>query len=160
MSGTEAANTLQQHLDWTDTGPVGTNTVGLGSGGPKGTKLGKSKTYIPSKRMFLRTDVVVDVGTVADLDMLDRIIDARNDRHPQKTATLQITNPEFMSPNFYTGGRPRSLIGNRIRITRNYGYHVVDAFFLINGIHWTVSNSGNEQVDMDIEMIYQDADVA
>lgn len=159
VTNTESGGALQQHLDWTDVGPIGTNTIGLGTGGPKGTKLGKSKTYIPSKEMFMRTDVVVDVGTVADLDMLDRIIDARNDRHPQKTATIQITNPEFLVPNFYTGGRPRSLIGNRIRITRNYGYHLVDAYFLINGIHWTVSNAGNEQVDLDIEMIYQDADV-
>src|SRR5574339_414245 len=28
-------------FDWTDEGPIGTNTIGLGSGGPKGLKLGR-----------------------------------------------------------------------------------------------------------------------
>lgn len=146
-------------FDWTDEGPVATNTIGLGTGGPKGLKLGKSKTYIPSKQKYFRTDVVVDVGSVADQDMLDGIIDARKDRHPQKKATLSIENPEFTVPNFYTGGRPRSLLGNRIRITRNYGYHLVDAYFIINAINWQIDNSGNEQVDLDIEMIYDPDDV-
>jgi hypothetical protein len=141
-------------FDWTDEGPVATNTIGLGTGGPKGLKLGRSKTYQPSKEKYYRTDVVVDVGNVADIDMLWGIIDDRPDRHPQKKATLSVENPEFLLPNFYTGGRPRSLIGNRIRITRDYGYHKVDAFFLINGLNWTIDNSGNEIVDFDIEMIY------
>jgi len=146
-------------FDWTDEGPVATNTIGLGSGGPKGLKLGRSKTYEPSKQTYFRTDVVVDVGEVADQTMLDDIIDARKDRHPQKKATLSVENPEFNVPNFYTGGRPRSLLGNRIRITRNYGYHLVDAYFTINAINWQIDNSGNEQVDFDIEMIYDPDDV-
>lgn len=158
ITGTESAGPING-LDWTDEGPVATNTVGLGVGGPKGLKMGRSKTYIPSKRRYLRTDVVVDVGRVRDQDMLDRVVDARNDRHPQKVAGLQIANPEFLVPNFYTGGRPRSLIGNRIRITRDYGYHKVDAYFIVNALNFTVDNAGNELVTPDVEMIYIDAEV-
>lgn len=146
-------------FSWDDEGPVATNTIGLGSGGPKGLKLGRSKTYIPSKEKYFRTDVVVDVGTVADKDMLWDIIDDRKDRHPQKKATLSIENPEFNVPNFYTGGRPRNLIGNRIRIIRDFNYHKVDAWFTINGINIQNDNAGNEHVDLDIEMIYDPDEV-
>lgn len=141
-------------FDWTNNGPRGTWTLGLGSTS-KARNAGATKTDIDNKNVFRRLDIVEEFGEVSNQTMLNKKTDFQGSTNlgPEKTLTLVCLNPEFMTPNFYTGGRPRSLIGNRVRVTHNFGYRMVDAYFRIQALRWTIDREGNELVQFDLEMI-------
>lgn len=140
-------------FDWTDEGPVATRTLGLGHGTQ--TKKGFVSTFEASRQTYYWLDKVHDFGQVANQETLNRITasEGLNDRFPAKRLSITIFNPEFLEPNFFTGGRPRTLLGNRVRATHDFGYHKVDAFYKVNAIICDVDGSGNEEVELELEMI-------
>jgi len=143
-------------FDWTNEGPQGTYLLGLGQAERTGYKVGAVWSYDPSLRAFGRYDLVYDYGTMTNPDtILDKLKD-QNDLWPQKKLTFSLLNPEFLPMNFYTGGRPRNLIGNTVRVTKNFPpYHKVDAYFRVNSIRWAVDPSSNEVADLELMMIYE-----
>lgn len=139
-------------FDWTNDGPVGTFLIGLGT---KDKKVGATWTDPETRRRYRWLDKVYDYGELAPADVILEMLKDQNDLWPQKKLALTLLNPEFMSPPFWTQGRPRSLIGQRIRATHNFRpYHTVDAYFRVNGISGLVSG-GNEEIQLDLEMVYE-----
>lgn len=140
-------------FDWTNEGPDGTWLLGLGSGKHK---MGATWTYQPSLRQYGRLDLVYDYGEIQDQSMILRRLKDQNDLHPQKRLAITLSNPEFLGLNFYTADRPRSLVGNTVRVTHNFApYHLVDAYFQINAITWSVDESTNEEVGLELSMVYE-----
>lgn len=146
-------------VDWTDEGPKANWTLGLGQGTDKGIKLAGVDSFDPAGgiREFWRTDQVVDFGNVPN----QTIINAKTSREgflarfQQKKLRLELATPEVLTPNFWTGGRPRSLVGNRIRFRHDFGYHMIDANYKIQRITIDVDNDGNDQVVFELEQIYE-----
>lgn len=143
-------------FDWTNEGPAGTYLLGLGQAERTGYKVGQIWSYDPALEQFGRYDLVYDYGTMTHPEfLLDKLKD-QNDIWPQKKLTFSLLNPEFLPTNFYTGGRPRNLIGNTVRVTKDFPpYHKVDAYFRINSIRWAVDASSNEVADLELMMIYE-----
>lgn len=140
-------------FDWTNDGPEGTYLLGLGSGRHK---IGATWTYRPSVDLYGRLDLVYDYGEMQDYATILSKLKDQNDLHPQKKLSVALLNPEFLGLNFYTGGRPRELIGNTIRVTHDFlPYHLVDAYFSVNSIKWSVDYSTNETVNLELMMIYE-----
>jgi hypothetical protein len=143
-------------FDWTNEGPEGTYLYGYAA---VDYKVGAHWTYQRSLDQHGRYDLVHDFGKIANYDVLLQKLKDQNDLWAQKKLSLAIYNPEFLAPtqpNFYTGDRPRSLIGNTIRVTHNFApYHTVDAYFRINAIKWSVDPSSNETVTLELEMVYE-----
>lgn len=143
-------------FDWTNDGPDASYLIGLGSGGKTGAKVGAVWTDIDNVFEFGRMDLVYDFGELQYPDMIVQMLKDQNDLHPQKKLELQIFNPEFLPLNFYTGGRPRILMGGVVWVTFDFTpYHKVDAYFRINAIKWQVDKSTNEYVDLELEMVYE-----
>ena len=151
-SGEEAGGQIVE-FDWTNEGPDGTYLYGYGA---TDHKIGATWKYNPSINQFGRYDLVYDYGEVSNYEMiLDRLKD-QNDLHPQKKLSLALLNPEFLTPNFYTGGRPRALLGAPIQVLHDFTpYHRVDAHFRVNAIRWAIDGSSNETVTLELEMIYE-----
>jgi hypothetical protein len=143
-------------FDWTNEGPAGTYLLGLGQAERTGYKVGAIWSYDPALEQFGRYDLVYDYGTMVHPEyLLDKLKD-QNDIWPQKKITFSLLNPEFLPMNFYTQGRPRNLIGNTVRVTKDFPpYHKVDAYFRINSIRWQVDASSNEVADLELMMIYE-----
>lgn len=140
-------------FDWTNDGPDATYLVGLGSADGK---VGAVWTDIDNVFEFGRMDLVYDFGELQYPDMILQMLKDQNDLHPQKKLELQVFNPEFLPLNFYTGGRPRILMGGVVWVTFDFTpYHKVDAYFRINAIRWQVDKSTNEHVDLELEMVYE-----
>lgn len=140
-------------FDWTNDGPDGTYLLGLGSGRHK---IGATWTYVPSLDQYGRLDLVYDYGEFQNYAMILRKLKDQNDLHPQKKLSLVLSNPEFLGLNFYTGDRPRSLVANTVRVTHYFNpYHMVDAYFQVNAIKWSVDNSTNENVELELMMVYE-----
>ena len=138
--------------DWTNDGPDATYLLGLGT---RDHRVGKVWTTIDNRQEFGRLDKVYDYGALTVTDMLLQLLKDQNDLHPQKKLNFQLLNPEFITPNFYTGGRPRNLIGTMVHAFHDFTpLHTVDAFFRINSIGWQVDHSTNELVDLELEMHY------
>lgn len=140
-------------FDWTNDGPEGTYLIGLGSGRHK---VGRVWTDIDTVRRFGHFDMPYDFGEMQNTESILQLLKDQNDLWPQKKFNATLLNPEFLSPNFYTGGRPRALIGAHIRVTHMFApYHLVDAYFKINAIRWNVDTSTNESVALELEMVYE-----
>lgn len=140
-------------FDWTNDGPDGTYLIGLGSGRHK---VGRIWTDADNVELFGRLDKTYDFGEVSDPDMLIELLKDQNDLHPQRKLALTLLNPEFLSPNFYTGDRPRSLVGRRIQVQAPFlPYRQINAQFRVNAIKWAVDNSTNENVELELEMEYE-----
>jgi hypothetical protein len=140
-------------FDWTNDGPDGTYLLGLGT---RGQRVGQVWTTLANVTEFRRLDLVYDFGELSNTAFLLQMLKDQNDLHPQKKLELTLWNPEFLSPSFYTGGRPRTLIGRRIRVTNDFApYHQVVADFRINNIRLSTDQSTNESVALGLEMIYE-----
>lgn len=140
-------------FDWTNDGPAGTYLYGMGTGAHK---VGKVWSDIDTRLKFRRMDKVYDYGEMANTDVILQKLKDQNDLWPQKKLALTLLNPVFLVPSFYTAGRPRQLMGARIRVTHDFEpYHRVDAYFRINGISFGVDRSTNETVTLELEMIYE-----
>ncbi len=140
-------------FDWTNDGPEGTYLVGLGSAGKK---TGKVWTTEDNVREFGRLDKVYDFGEVSSPDMLLEMLKDQNDLHPQRKLQLSLVNPEFMPLNFYTGGRPRELVGRRVQVAAPFlPYRYINSQFRVNAIKWSVDHSTNENVSLELEMVYE-----
>lgn len=143
-----------EDFDWTDEGPLATVTLVYGAG--SGIKRGVVRTHKKSVQLFRWTDRIADAGNVGSLSMLQGLAAGEEfaDRFPRKKLSLGVFDPELLTPNFYTGGRPRSLIGNRIQAIHNFApYHTITAHYTVMGINWDVDESGNEHIDFEIDMI-------
>lgn len=152
VTGEESGGAIQE-FDWTNDGPDGTYLIGLGSGRHK---IGAVWTYGPSVTQFGRYDLVYDYGEIQGYDVILQKLKDQNDLHPQKKLSLVILNPEFLPLNFYTADRPRSLVANTVRVTRDFApLHKVDAYFKVNAIRWNVDASTNEYVALELEMVYE-----
>lgn len=139
-------------FDWTNEGPDGTYLVGLGSGRHK---TGAVWTDVDNVAEFQRTDKVYDFGEVQHPNLILQMLKDQNDLHPQKKLRLEIVNPENLLLSFYTSGRPRELIGAKIRVAFDFApLHLVDAEFRINAIQWRMDGSTNEFVNLELEMVY------
>ena len=141
-------------FDWTNDGPDGTYLIGLGSGRHK---VGRVWSDIDTVLEFGRYDLVYDYGEIQDRDVILRKLKDQNDLWPQKKLMLTLWNPEFLDQaNFYTGGRPRDLIGGSIKVVRAFEpLWTVNAYFQINAIKWRIDASTNESVDLELMMIYE-----
>ena len=140
-------------FDWTNDGPDGTWLIGLGSAEKKAGMIWTDEDNV---RVFGRLDLVYDYGEMQDTSLILQMLKDQNDLHPQKKLTLELLNPEFLTPNFYTGNRPRAVIGNTIRVTHDFApLHRVDAYFQVNAIRWRIDSSTNEYVSLDLMMIYE-----
>lgn len=145
-------------LDWTDEGPKATWTLGLGTGtDSNGLKLAGTDNYDPLYREFWRTDQVVDFGNVANQDVIDAMTSREGylARFQQKKVRLELASTDALSKSFWLGGRPRNLIGNRIRVIHDFGYHYVDAYHKVQRLTIDVDNDGNDIVLFDLEQIYE-----
>ena len=149
---TEEATGMIEGFDWTNEGPDATYLVGLGT---HGKKVGAVWTDLDNVDVFGRLDAVHDFGEVSDPDMLLDMLKDQNDLHPQRKLELELLNPEFMTPNFYTGGRPRNLIGGSVHVIAAFQpYRTVNAVFRVNAINWRVDGSTNEYAALELEMVY------
>lgn len=149
----EATGQIEE-FDWNNVGPRGTWTMGLGSG-DKARKMGAVKTDPESTAQFRRLDKVEDYGEVGSQAVLNKktAFDGSTNLGPERTLSLAVLNPEFQVPNFYTGGRPRNLIGNRIHAEYDFEYRHIDAHWIVNALKFDIKNSGNEVVGFELEMI-------
>lgn len=153
------ANGALTEFDWTNDGPDGTFLLGLGSGGKTGSKIGATWTTVKNREQFGRYDLVYDYGEIQNYETILQKLQDQNDLWPQKKLLLSLLNPEFLPLNFYTGGRPRSLVADYVRVTHDFApLHKVDAFFQINAIKWNVDPSTNERVALELMMIYEPDD--
>lgn len=140
-------------FDWTNDGPDGTFLVGLGSGRHK---VGATWTTEDNLDEFGRFDLLYDYGEMQDYDMILNKLKDQNDLWPQKKLVPVLLNPEFLQPNFYTGGRPRHMIANYIKVTRDFApLHKVDAFFKIDALKWNIDTSTNELVGLELTQQYE-----
>ena len=143
-------------FDWTNEGPDGTYLIGLGSS--EGVKVGRVWEDAQTTEKFGRLDLVYDYGEMQHTDSILQKLKDQNDLWPQKKLSLTLLNPEFSTPNFYTAGRPRALIGNYIRVTHDFPpLHRVDAYFQINALDWNIDSSTNESVTLELMMVYEPA---
>lgn len=168
----EAAGAVIE-ADWTNDGPEGTFLVGLASAGHR---VGSVWYYKPSIDRYRWLDKVYDYGdlyntgdliapgdianAVADPeDFVFRMLKDQDDLYPQRKLNLTLLNPEFMSPfPFYTSGRPRALIGQRVHFSHTWSpYWRNDADYRVNAINWDVDQSANESVSLELEIIYEDS---
>jgi len=140
-------------LDWTNEGPLATVTTILGTG--SSIKRGVIRTDFESVVRYRWTDRVANVGQVASQAALEKAAQGEQfeDRFPRKKAGFKIHDPELLTPNFWTGGRPRSLLGNRVRVNHDFFFHRVNADYRIQVINVEVDEHGNESVDFEPEMI-------
>jgi len=140
-------------LDWTNEGPLATVSTIYGTG--SSLKRGIIRTDLESVRRYRWTDRVANVGQVASQDALEKAAlgEQFEDRFPRKRAGFVIHDPELLSPNFWTFGRPRSLIGNRVRVTHDFGFHRVNADYIIQALNFEIDEHGNESVSFEPEMI-------
>lgn len=153
ISGTEADGQVTL-ADWTNSGPASTYFIGYGAGSK--IKKGAISTYLPSEELYRRLDRTEDFGEISSQDMMDRVSASQGyqDRFPQKKLSLSILNPEFLATNFYTAGRPRSLIGQRVHFTFDFiNYHKVDADYRVIALNWDVDEGTNEIVEWELEMV-------
>ena len=141
-------------FDWNNIGPKGTWTLGLGTG-KNARKMGATKTDVDNKAQFGRLDTVEDFGEVSDQKALDAMTAFQGSTNlgPERSLSLSVLNPEFLVPNFYTGGSPRNLIGDRIHAEYDFEYRHVDAYFLVQALNFNIDNSGNEEIEFELEMI-------
>lgn len=152
--GTEASGQIIEY-DWNNVGPRGTWTLGLGTG-DDARKMGSVKTDEDNKAQFGRLDIVEDFGGIANQHALDikTAFEGSSNLGPERNLAFGILNPETLIPNFYTGGRPRNLIGDRIHTEYNFRtYRHVDAYFIVQALHFDIDEDGNEQVGFELEMI-------
>jgi hypothetical protein len=141
-------------LDWTNEGPLATVTVIIGAG--SSLKRGVIRSHFESVIRYRWTDRIGDAGQVASQAALEDAAAGEQfaDRFPRKRASYAIIQPELLTPNFWTGGRPRTLIGNRVRVTHDfYNFHKVDADYRIMALRIEVDENGNEKVYVESEMI-------
>lgn len=142
--------------DWTNDGPDATVVVGLCQT-PK--HYGQVWRHAPSVDKYRWLDKVYDFGEIKDEELLLNMIKDQNDLYPQQKLSLTILNPEFLTPNFYTGDRPRSVIGNRIRFAANWSPYrplTLTQDYQVNALNWSVDGNGNEEVEFELQTIYED----
>jgi hypothetical protein len=142
--------------DWTNDGPEASVVLGLAQ---SPLHFGRMWYYKPSVDKFRWLDKVYDFGEIADKSLLLDMIQDQHDLDPQTKLSLTILNPEFLTPNFYTGDRPRSLIGNRIRFSADWApYRPITTYkdYAVQALNWTVDSSGNEEVEFELLTIYED----
>lgn len=140
--------------DWTNDGPEGTVLMGIGQLGEN--KVGQSWWYRRSVQKYRWLDKVYDFGSIQYAERLLQMLKDQNDLYPQEKLALTILNPEYLTPSFYTGGRPRNLIGNRIQFNYTWApFWPVNHYFKVNKITWDVDQSTNERVTLDLEIIYE-----
>lgn len=142
--------------DWTNDGPDATVVVGLASS-PR--HFGATWTYLPSVDKYRWLDRVHDFGEVKDEELMEGMIKDQNDLYPQTKLSFTLLNPEFLSPSFNTGDRPRSLIGNRIRFSADWSpYRPATTYrdYQVNGLIWNIDASGNEAVTFEVQAIYEE----
>lgn len=143
-------------FDWTNEGPNATYLLGLGSGRHK---IGATWTTVKNVDAYGRLDLVYDYGEMSNYSTILNKLKDQNDLWAQKKLQLTLLNPEFLPTNFYTGGRPRSLIGDTVRVTHFFRpLHEVNAYFQINAIKWSVDASTNENVALELMQIYEPED--
>jgi hypothetical protein len=148
----EQATGMIEGFDWTNEGPDASYLVGLGT---HGKKVGKIWTDLDNVDLFGRLDAVHDFGEISDPAMLLQMLKDQNDLHPQRKLELELLNPEFMTPNFYTSGRPRNLIGGTVQVIAAFQpYRTINALFRVNAINWRVDSSTNEYAALELEMVY------
>jgi len=154
--------------DWTNDGPEGTYLVGLGTAEHR---VGAVWYYKPSIDQYRWLDRIYDFGELSNTsdplqplpvldpqDMVFRMLKDQDDLFPQRKLGITLLNPEFMSPSFYTGGRPRGLIGQRVNFTHDWNpYWRNNADYRVNAISWDVDQSGNESVSLELEILYEDS---
>lgn len=141
-------------LDWTNEGPLATVTTILGTG--SSIKRGVIRTDLESVIRYRWTDRMAQVGQIASQDALEKAATGEQfeDRFPRKRASFAVHDPELLSPNFWTGGRPRSLIGNRVRVQHPFtSFHTVNADYIIMALSIEADNHGNEKVSFEVEMV-------
>jgi len=151
---TEAGGALID-FDWNNIGPKGTWTLGLGTSQLNGKKMGATKTDVDNKAQFSRLDTVEDFGSVQDQKALDAMTDFQGSTNlgPERSLSLAVLNPQFQVPNFYSGAGPRGMIGDRIHAEYDFEYRHVDAYFLVQALNFNIDNSGNEEIEFELEMI-------
>ena len=162
--GTELTGQVVE-ADWTNDGPEGTVLLGLGTAD---RKAGAQWHYRPSVDLYRWLDKVYDFGElsfteklisgeISAEDMLLRMLKDQDDLFPQRKLAISLLNPEFLSPSFYTAGRPRALIGKRIHFYHEWSpYWIVDSDYRVNAINWSVDQNGNEEVELELEIIYEE----
>lgn len=140
-------------IDWTNDGPEGTYLLGLGKAAKRDSAVWY---YKPSIDAYRRLDKVYDFGEMANTDRLLNMLKNQNDLYPQRKLSLTLLNPEFLSPSLYTEGRPFTLIGNRVNVQFDFSpYWYVNSMYLVNKISWTVDQDQNEEVELELEIIYE-----
>lgn len=162
--GTESTGQVIE-ADWTNDGPEGTVLLGLGTADKKA---GALWYYKPSVDQYRWLDKVYDFGElsfteqlisgqISPEDMLLRMLKDQDDLFPQRRLGISLANPEFLSPSFYTAGRPRQLIGRRVHFKHTWSpYWTVDSDYRVNAINWDVDQNGNEEVELELEIIYEE----
>jgi hypothetical protein len=162
--GTEATGAVVE-ADWTNDGPEGTVLLGLGTAD---RKAGAMWYYKPSVDQYRWLDKVYDFGelsfteqlisgVISPEDMLLRMLKDQDDLFPQRKLGISLLNPEFLSPSFYTAGRPRALIGRRVNFRHEWNpYWTVNSDYRVNAINWDVDQNGNEEVELELEILYEE----
>lgn len=140
-------------LDWTNEGPLATVTIITGAG--SSIRCGIIKTDFESVLRYRWTERYGEAGNIASQAALEEAAEGEQfeDRFPRKRASFAIHDPELLTPNFWTGGRPRNLIGNRVWVQHDFFFHRVNAHYIVRALNIEVDVHGNEKVSFEADMV-------
>jgi hypothetical protein len=143
-------------LDWTNNGPVATDTVTFGQGSNNTTRIGFSD-YAASRTMYrqwVRIAQVDMTGTAEIAAAADSI--GQQDRFPHKDLKLTI-RPDLLDSGDSTAGF-RNLFGQAIGVNYNVDpYHHINANFWIVEQAFYSPDGCNWLCDLTLEQIYTSA---
>lgn len=144
-------------LDWTNNGPLATDTIGFGPG-VGNTRTYSYSTYQPSRDQYGRwaraVDFDIENASLSNQTELDRLTASRGylDRFPQKELRLPI-RPDELDPIDPSAGFYNN-VGNALTVDIDYGYHRINADFWITSQSFTSDSAGNWRMDCTLDQIY------
>ena len=146
---------------WTDAGPIAARTFGTAQGQGTVTQLADVSTYGPSETVYRALEITENFADLTDayqyntgIDAEDHIIRRRTgtagnkNRAPQHTVECSFLT-SVLGFNFWTQMPP----GVRINIDLDFGFHRVDADYLLLGYNATINAQGDEMIEPDLQRV-------
>lgn len=141
-------------LEFTNTGPEKTHTVGTGSSSGQGTVTGVSLgTPAGNETVYFRLDGTYDAGDQAvDPDVIESMTrqDFALGLQPQHEIPLSVDPSEFGPDTFWATFKK----GLAVWLNYDLGFHEIDSPQRIVSMHGHTDNNGNMIVDFGLNQIY------
>lgn len=152
--------TIMAAIDWTNNGPLATDTIVFGSGTGNGRPWVRGTPFAPSVALYRRWAREVNIanpGTAltSKADVVTGLANAQAylDRFPQKDLQLRI-HPEALISGSQASGF-LTQIGEAVFVDYTFpNYHRIDASFFITGQFFSFDAAGNPLCDLTLDQIY------